>query len=73
MTILAPPRPAPAADPAVPATESDDCLRHVYCCDPETALCGTDLSDTDETDDDDAPTCVVCLDLEDVTCPRCGE
>jgi hypothetical protein len=57
----------------VPATESDDCLRHVYCCDPETALCGTDLSDTDETDDDDAPTCVVCLDLEDVTCPRCGE
>lgn len=54
----------------VGATSSE--LNHFFCCDPDRAICGADVSDqacvsTDEVD------CVVCLDLEDFICPFCGE
>lgn len=62
---------APAPAPA--ATTTGDDLDHLYCCDPDTALCGTDISDNTEADFEH-PDCVVCADLEvtDVSCsPNC--
>lgn len=37
-------------------------LSHVYCCDPDTGLCGTTLTGVTYDPDDD-PMCVVCDDL----------
>ncbi len=52
----------PVLDPT--PTDLDDELTHVHCChDENTALCGTDVTDSDWADDDDNE-CVVCLDLE---------
>lgn len=59
---------APTADTAGRVTHE---LDHLYCCDPDIALCGTDISDSPELFDDGATTCVVCDDLEDQLCPRC--
>ncbi|WUH94609.1 hypothetical protein OG900_33640 [Streptomyces sp. NBC_00433] len=55
------------------ATSSDDGLDHVYCCDPDIALCGTDISGADFAAFD-AASCVVCADLDDTDapCARCG-
>lgn len=54
------------------ASSDDADLNHIYCCDHDRALCGADVSGDPEVDIDDAD-CIVCLDLEDATCPRCGE
>ncbi|WP_435597065.1 hypothetical protein [Streptomyces anulatus] len=47
-------------------------LNHIYCCNPDLALCGADVSTHPIVGIDDAD-CVVCLDLEDEACPDCGE
>lgn len=51
-------------------TDSD--ITHLYCCNPDVALCGTDVSDVPELADDAEITCVVCADLEEQPCPTCG-
>lgn len=58
-------------EPAVSATSGGD-LNHVYCCDPDTAWCGTDVSDAAEVGPDTDIDCVVCAELEDLPCPVCG-
>jgi hypothetical protein len=45
---------------------------HWWCCNPHIGLCGTDLTNTPEVDDDTDVTCVVCLDLDHQPCPHCG-
>lgn len=46
-------------------------LTHFFCCDPDRALCGRDISG-DREDDVAEVDCVVCLDLEDGPCsPTC--
>ncbi|MFD4258198.1 hypothetical protein ACFWR9_11345 [Streptomyces sp. NPDC058534] len=60
---------------ATPTTvdQAHDDLTHVVCyCDPNLALCGTDVTDSDWVDEDEDTTCVVCVDLVDQPCPRCG-
>lgn len=60
---------APA--PAKPTADSSD-LDHLYRCDPDLALCGTDVSDVPEIDADSDITCVVCADLDGEPCsPGC--
>lgn len=59
---------APAIDKTGGAANE---LDHLYCCDPDTALCGTDISDSPELFDDGDTTCVVCDDLEDQPCHLC--
>jgi len=50
-----------------PAPADGDGLDHLYCCDPDLALCGIDISGHHE--DDSLPgTCVVCLALEFAAC-----
>jgi hypothetical protein len=55
----------------------DDLLDHIWCCDPDRALCGADLSGVEEVDSirpDRA--CVVCLDIDrqpGPVCPLCHE
>ena len=56
-------------------TGMDDELDHWYCCDPDRSLCGRDISDLEECEEwscDDHP-CVVCEDLVDLPCERCGQ
>lgn len=65
-------------DPVVIADSSDtefrESMTHVYCyCDENLALCGTDITGWQEAEDDEDTECVVCLDLEDQPCERCGE
>ncbi|WP_329214894.1 hypothetical protein OG352_05460 [Streptomyces sp. NBC_01485] len=69
MTTLAPER-APAT-----VGDADDDLTHSVCeCTPDIALCGTDMAGAEWADeDDDVTCCVVCLDLEDEPCPKCGQ
>lgn len=55
---------ATAPSPATAGVDLD--LNHLYCCDPNVALCGTDVSAFPEVDDDTNR--VVCLDLEDDEC-----
>lgn len=43
-------------------------LDHVYCCNPNLALCGTDISTMGEADHQQA-TCVVCVELNDTGAP----
>lgn len=52
----------------------DDDLGHIFCdCDENRALCGADVTDCPVVEDrDDSLLCVVCADLEDVPCERCG-
>lgn len=57
---------APAPAPSTTST-NDDGLTHIYCCDPNLALCGNDLSDTPEVEEDGI-VCVVCEDLEEQPC-----
>lgn len=61
-----------ATAPAPSRTGGPTSINHVFCCDPDTALCGVDISNDEIVDYDDAD-CVVCLDLEDAACPHCGE
>jgi hypothetical protein len=46
-------------------------FRHLWCCVPEVALCGTDLSGAEEADDEDEPVCTLCsiADAEGMRCP----
>ena len=53
----------------------DDDLDHYYCsCNEDVALCGADISDAlDITGSPESgDTCVVCIDLDDLSCERCG-
>jgi hypothetical protein len=64
-----------ALAPASAAASTGDDLAHVYCCNPDVALCGTDVTGVPEVPDEDT-TCVVCLDLEDADfacCPTCPD
>lgn len=57
-------------------TDPGDELYHVVCqCDEDTALCGLDVSDIPYTVDfipEDDIVCVVCEDLAQRPCERCG-
>lgn len=56
----------------VKTTNGSSDLDHLYCCDPDLALCGTDVSDVPEIDADSDITCVVCADLDGEPCsPGC--
>lgn len=63
---------APELAPA-PPTVGDFC--HLYCCDPDRGLCGADLRGLVDFGDNDSPEpyCVVCEDLVELICERCGE
>ncbi len=53
-------------------TDTLDDLNHWYCCDPDLALCGIDLTDVAEMDDDEEVNCAACLDLAGKPCsPKC--
>ncbi|MGX8904220.1 hypothetical protein ACR820_02890 [Streptomyces netropsis] len=45
-------------------------ITHYYCCDPNRALCGLDLSGMPAAGDEEQD-CVVCVDL-DADCPLCA-
>lgn len=60
---------ATAPQPSTTGTDTD--LTHLYCCDPDIAICGEDLSGTPEVDED-GQLCVVCEDLEFQPC-ACAE
>lgn len=62
---------APATAPTATAVGND--LNHIYCCDPDVALCSADISSHVEVDYDEA-NCVVCVNLEEsgARCARCG-
>ncbi|MFK4801738.1 hypothetical protein ACI3K5_24025 [Streptomyces sp. MPA0124] len=52
--------------------DSDQSTTHVFCCNPDRALCGHDVSNDPEVDGPTPTDCVVCLDLEEQPCPVCG-
>lgn len=60
-----------ASAPEASAAPGSD-MNHIYCCDPNTAWCGADISDHVEVAPDVPVDCVVCADLEDLPCPECG-
>lgn len=64
-------------EPQLSDGDWDDSVEHYYCyCSPDIGLCGTDLTDAPDHTDMDTPIeddCVVCIDLFDSDCPRCGE
>ena len=65
--------PAPAPAPAPSRGDNDtDVIHHLWCCDPSTALCGTDVSGDEEETPEAGLACVVCVDLKDKPCPICG-
>jgi len=57
-------------------SDNDDNLEHYYCeCDDSVALCGADITDAPDHTASDTPfedDCVVCIDLVDAACLRCG-
>lgn len=62
--------------PTVSDAGMDDELDHWSCeCDPDRALCGREISDLEECEEwsHDAEVCVVCDDLVDLPCERCGQ
>lgn len=58
--------------PAPTRTGAPADLNHIFCCNPNITLCGVDSSEAEIVDYVEAD-CVVCLDLEDQTCPTCGQ
>lgn len=48
------------------AAEDDPGTYHLVCCEPDTALCGTDVSDIPYGPLEDEQWCAVCWDLADV-------
>lgn len=54
--------------------DDGDNLDHFWCCDPDVAYCGSDISDATERDfDEDAEDmCVVCYDMQFAICAKCG-
>ncbi|MEU3160028.1 hypothetical protein ABZ753_21595 [Streptomyces griseoincarnatus] len=61
-----------ALAPVTETTDIDNETTHVFCCDPDRALCGHDVSNDPEVPNPTPNDCVVCLDLEEQPCPRCG-
>ncbi|MFB8182554.1 hypothetical protein ACFC8N_42525 [Streptomyces sp. NPDC055966] len=61
----------PVAAPTLDLTRSDSETTHVFCCNPDLALCGSDVSDTPVVPAGVGDDCVVCLDLEQQPCPHC--
>lgn len=64
MTALAP-------ELEVVAQDGGDAFTHVVCCNPDIALCGSDVADVDWVSNDAEATCVVCAELEELPCHRC--
>jgi hypothetical protein len=62
-----------APEPVALRDSGDDSFTHVVCCNPNLALCGSDVTDVDWVGDDVEATCVVCAELEELACTRCGE
>ncbi|MFF0597868.1 hypothetical protein [Streptomyces antibioticus] len=60
-----------APEPVTTLAPADDEV-HVVCCNPDVALCGTDVAGLPWGDGDEETTCIVCRDLEHQNCPRCG-
>lgn len=60
--------------PATTDDDHNDGLNHYYCCDPDKALCGRDISHHPEIDHniDNNNDCIVCTDLITSVCPICG-
>lgn len=58
------------ANPDIAQSVGD--VDHLYCCDPDIALCGLDISDVPEGPeyDNDCPLCRLVRD--EGVCPRCG-
>lgn len=66
MTMLAP-------EPKTTVDGGGSDVSHWVCdCDPDAALCGAGVADEEWMDDDEDVTCVVCNDLVDIDCPKCG-
>lgn len=64
---------AVAPEPAVADAGCGDSVTHTVCdCTPDLALCGTDVTGHPWGDSSAKTTCLVCLDLEAVDCPRCS-
>jgi len=59
-----------AEAPAYPVGNVLADIVHIWCCDPDMGLCGTDISD--EPAVENGIECAVCRDLEDHPCPSCG-
>lgn len=59
------------------AGDDDPGILHIACpCDDgEIALCGTDVSSAEweDADSDEEADCIVCYELAEQGCPRCGE
>ena len=55
-------------------TNAADDFDHIFCCDPNIGLCGTDLTDVPEAPLREDAMCVVCEDLEfsDAACRGCA-
>lgn len=54
--------------------DDDDDLDHIYCdCDPNRSLCGIDITDLTDVEDEQLELpCVVCVELDKQKCARCG-
>jgi len=66
---------APLTLPGTTTTGGDDDFGHLWCCDPNEALCGADLSDTPDAADgewDEEDVCPLCVLENDFECRRCG-
>lgn len=65
----------PDSRPA-PTSSGDDDPDHYYCCDPDIAMCGADLTGVDDIGDDGVvdPLCPLCAYVEDhyLPCPVPG-
>ncbi|MFC9973506.1 hypothetical protein ACFVH6_21690 [Spirillospora sp. NPDC127200] len=63
--------------PASPGAEDDESVEHLYCCDPNRALCGVDITDDEDLGDaeTDGPECPLCEVLIDQPCgvPGCPD
>lgn len=46
---------------------------HMFCCDENIAMCGTDVTDHPVTDGDGEQQCVVCVELDYGNCAKCGQ
>lgn len=66
---------APATLPdTAPPDDDDDDVEHIFCCDPDRSLCGVDISDDVEHNEDcdcGTPPCPWCEALEKLNLP-CG-
>lgn len=56
-----------------PSTTNDNSLDHLFCCNPNIALCGADISDEEDVGDDDLDDpCPMCELLIDMPCGAAG-